>query len=229
VINIGRAFSYIFEDPDATGKLVTAAALGFVGAISLPILIGFVAWAALLGYQVELLRNLRDHNPRPLPNWDNYGDKISSGGNVIAAGIAYNLPNLLVGCLTLTTSNFWTEGFLGSTLAFTTLCCLTPFLLVYNLVAWPMLWIGLSRYADEGNIGVFFQFGDLFSVLRRNPSLTFQWLLAMLLASFVFGLLFVVPCIGWALSPALALPVQSHLIAQFTNRVERQPGKYGST
>ncbi|MBI5668368.1 MAG: DUF4013 domain-containing protein [Chloroflexi bacterium] len=224
-MNIGRAFSYAFEDPEISGKLVIMAALGFVGVITLPLLlVGLVAWAALAGYLVDLIRNLNDRRRYPLPRWENYGERISKGGHVLVALLVYNLPNIALVCLVLTTSNFWNEGVLGSSLSLVTLCCLLPLLLVYNLVTWPMLALGLSRYAEENNVVVFFQFGDLFNAVRRQQNLTVQWVLVMIGVSLVFALVLAIPCIGWLLAPALGLPVIGYLTAQYGYQAD-QPGR----
>ncbi len=224
-MNIGRAFSYAFEDPEISGKLVIAAALSFVGVITLPLLlVGLVAWAALAGYLVDLIRNLNDHRRYPLPRWENYGEKIGKGGNVLLALLVYNIPNLALSCLVLTTSNFWNEGVIGSTLSLVTLCCFVPLVLVYNFVTWPMLAIGLARYAEEHNVVTFFQFGDLFNVIQRRSAITAQWIVIMIGISLLFGLVFAIPCVGWLAAPPLAIPVMGYLTAQYAHRVD-QPGK----
>lgn len=224
-MKIGRAFSYAFEDPEISGKLVTAAALSFVGVITLPLLlVGLVAWAALIGYLVDLIRNLNNHHRFPLPRWENYGDKMSKGGHVLAALLVYNLPNLALACLTAATSNFWQEGVLGSALSLGTLCCGVPLLLVYNLLTWPMFALGLSRYADENNGVTFFQFGDLFNAVRRRLDVSLVWVLLMLAVTLLFALVFAIPCIGWLIAPPLALPVIGYLTAQYASQVD-QPGR----
>lgn len=208
-------------------KLAVAAALGFVGAITLPLLLaGLAAYALLLGALVELIRNLHDRKPWPLPRWNDLDAKLRRGGAVLTALLVYNLPNLLLGCCAALTSSFWGDGVLGNLLLATTLCCALPLLLAYNLLTWPMLALGLARYADEGNIVVFFQFGDLFAALRRRPGLTLQWLAVMVGVSLFFGLVFAIPCIGWIAAPPLALPVIGYLTAQYAVQIEGyQPGR----
>jgi hypothetical protein len=223
-MDIGRAFSYIFDDQEWTAKLLITAILAFVGTITLPLLlVGLVAWAALLGYLVELIHNLRDNHPTPMPRWDNYGEKITRGGNVLVAVILYGLPNLLPLCCSLTTSVMGTNGFIGGTLQLIVLCCIFPLLLIYNLITWPMLALGLARYAEEGNIAVFFQFGDLFDTLYRNLGPTMQWIIFTLLVNVVFGIIGAIPCAGWLVAPALAIPIHGYLIAQFTGLIDIFP------
>lgn len=223
-MNIGRALTYAFEDPAVGGKLVILAALGFIGTITLPLLlVGLLAWAAVMGYLVDLIHNLNNRRRYPLPRWDDYSAKIGKGGNVLAAALVYNLPNILVSCCLLTL-NFLDSRLLGGAAGLLALCCLGPALLLYNLAAWPMLALGLARYADEHTIVAFFQFGDLFNTLRRRPGLTLQWMLVMLVANLIFGLFFVIPCIGWLGAPALAVPVVGYLTALFAYQVD-QPGR----
>ncbi|RMF79800.1 MAG: DUF4013 domain-containing protein [Chloroflexi bacterium] len=210
-MDITHAFLYIFDDPDWMVKSLITAVTAIVATLLLPMLIGFVAWAALLGYGVDIIRNVRDGKARPLPEWENYGDKIAKGGNVLVAIIVYNLPNLLLSFCLLTA-----QGVLGDTLGLlVTLFCLLPFLLVYNLMTWPMLVVGVIRFSDTYRTGEFFRFGDLFNTARHNGSLTIQWMIFAWLAN--LGLLFVnvFPVVGWLLSAALTIPVQAHLIGQY--------------
>jgi hypothetical protein len=222
-VNISRAFSYAFDDKEWVNKLAILAVIAFASIISSILLIGLVGWALMLGYYVELVRNLRDNHPTPLPRWDRYGEKITEGASVLTAALVYSLPNFLIVCCIATTSGFWGDNFTGSFIGFGTMCCLTPILLVYNLITWPMLALGLSRYAEERNIGVFFQFSDLFSTVRRNLGLTLQWAFFALLDNFVLGIIVAIPCIGWAIAPALALPVHGFLLAQYTGQIETVP------
>lgn len=219
-MDIGRAFTFIFDDQEWTMKIGIAAAIAFVSIITTPILIGLVGWAALLGYQVDLIRNLRDGHHAPLPRWDDYADKITTGASVLTAGFIYALPNILVSCCMFATSGFWSDGFFGSAVGLGITCCIFPFLLIYNLTTWPMMALALGRYAEERNIGVFFQFGDLFDTLRRNMIPVLQWALYTIIANILFGIVAAIPCIGWAVAPALWIPVQGYLTSGMVSLIE---------
>ncbi len=78
-------------------------------------------------------------------------------------------------------------------------------------------------YAEEVNIGVFFQFGDLLSTVYRHLSDTFQWIFFSLVANFVLLILFAIPCIGQAVGPALAIPIYAYLASQLAGRIEDMP------
>lgn len=219
-VDLGRAFTYTFDDQEWAPKILISAGIALASAFTAPLLVGFVGLAALLGYQVELIRNLRDGHSTPLPRWDKYGDKIRSGANVLTAVIVYNIPNFIPVCCLATTSGLWGDGFIGSTAGLFFTCCLLPLLFVYNLVTWPMLALGIGRYAVENNIGVFFQFGDLFSTINRNLGVTLTWIIYTMIANFVLGLIGAIPCIGWAVAPALGIAIHGHLTAGLVAKIE---------
>ncbi|MBL8164198.1 MAG: DUF4013 domain-containing protein [Anaerolineae bacterium] len=219
-MDLERAIRYSFDDQEWAAKLLIAAAVGLFALFTSPLLIGLVGWAALLGYTTELIRNVRDHHPTPLPRWDDYGGKIRRGGNVLAAYIVYNLPNAVPVCCFALTGTFLSDSFIGSTTGLIVMCCVLPVLLVYNLIIWPMLALGMGRYAVEDNIGVFFQFGDLFTTLTANLNVTLQWVLYTFVVSFVMGIVGFIPCVGWAAAVALNVAVQGHLTGQLAMVVE---------
>lgn len=218
-MDISRAFTYIFDDSDWVGKLVITVVLTVFAFIPL---FGLIAVAALLGYVVELVRNVRENNPMPLPQWENFGDKIASGGSVLVAFIAYNLPNILLGCCAYTLST--TLGGSDSTpISLVVACCLTPIIIAYNVVAWPALAIGLIRFTETGKTGEFFRFGELYDTFTRHRSGTVRWILFTFVTNLLLLLLGVIPCIGWVAGPALLVPVQGHLLGQYARELDHAP------
>jgi O-antigen/teichoic acid export membrane protein len=220
-VDIARALTYIFEDEEWIPKLAIAVALVFAGIVLLPVfLVGLAAWALLLGYLVELVRNLRDQHPTPLPRWDHYTEKFSEGSRVLTAALVYNLPNLLVLCCVGAVPLVLGRDSATGGISLLVLCCLGPFILIYNLLSGAMLALGTARFADEGNIVVFFQFSDLFAALTRSPQQTLMWLILATVVNIGLGLVGILPCLGWFGVPAVGIMVQGHLLAQFANRVE---------
>lgn len=219
-MDLERAVRYSFDDQEWAAKLLIAAAIGLFALFASPLLIGLVGWAALLGYTVELIRNVRDHHPTPLPRWDDYGGKIRRGGSVLTACIVYNLPNFVPVCCLAATGSFLRDSFVGTTTNLVMLCCVVPMLLIYNLIIWPMLALGMGRYAVEDNIGVFFQFGDLFTTLTAHLNVTLQWIIYTFIVSFVMVIVAFIPCVGWAAAVALNVAVQGHLTGQLAMIIE---------
>jgi hypothetical protein len=219
-VNFGRALTYAFQDKEWAQKLLMVAVASFVGVILSPVLIGLAAWALVLGYHADVIRGLRASQPRPLPRWDRLGERMAAGGSILTAVIVYNLPNLLPLCCLLGTSLLFNNRFLGDTFNLVLLCCLTPLLIAYNVVTWPMIALGTARYAEERNIGVYFQFTDLLVTLWGRLDITVQWMLATFFTSVVLGFIFAIPCVGWAAAPALWVPVQAYFTARLAMLVD---------
>lgn len=224
-MDVTRAFSYIFEDEDWVGKLVMVIIWTLVAAIPL---IGLIGAAALAGYAVELLRNMRKGEAAPLPRWDNVGDKIMDGANVLIAAFVYNLGNILLICgMMILTPAFGLVSEEGaaamSTIALAITCCLSVLILAYNLVVWPLVAVGTIYYSQSGQINAYFQLGRIWGTVNRYMGPTIQWLLFSILAGFVIGLFNIVPCLGWLAGLALGLPVQAHLLGQFAGMIDDKP------
>jgi uncharacterized protein involved in cysteine biosynthesis len=222
-MEFGRAFTYFLDDREWTPKLLISAGVAFFSVFTSILLIGLLGWALLLGYLVELIHNLNSGLPTPLPRWANYTELLRRGGNVLAALIVYSLPLLIPICCYVTTSSFWGDNFIGSAIGFGVWCCIVPLVLIYNLVTWPMFALAVVRYAEEDNIGVFFQFGDLLSTVYRHTSDTLQWIFFSLVANFVLLIIFAIPCIGQAVAPALAIPIYAYFASHFAARIEDMP------
>lgn len=226
-MDITRAFGYVFEDDEWVNKIVMVVIWTFVSAIPL---VGLVGVAALAGYVIELLQNMEKGSTKPLPQWDNLGDKIGNGFNVLIASIVYNIPNFLLSCglIFLMPSFGMSDGSTpsgagGAALAIT--CCLTLIMLGYNLLIWPLLALGTIRYARIGQITAYFQVSDLWATMNRHMSKTGQWLIFSIFAGIILGFINVIPCIGWLVSLALTVPVQGHLLGQFALELEKRKSK----
>ena len=226
-MDIARAFTFAFEDDEWVSKLVLVVIWTFIAAIPV---VGLVGFAALAGYTVELLRNMRRGQENPLPQWDNLGDKISHGFNVLIATLVYNIPNVLLACgfLFLAPSFGPADGQAASTASSAALaitCCLTVVVLGYNVIIWPLIALGTMRYVESRQITAYFQVSDLWATINRHMGQTAQWMIISFFATLVLGILNAIPCIGWLASLALTVPVQGHLLGQFALGLEKPKGK----
>ncbi len=221
-MNFSRAFSYIFEDRNWPTKLgmtllVTAAAL-----LLTPVIIGLGVWTIVLGYQSDLVRNWRAGSSHPLPQWGQWESHLRTGANILAATIVYNLPNVLVSCCVAFVGPSIAGTFTGMGTTLLSVCCVIPLLLIYNLIAWPMLALGMALYQDEGRIGVYFEFSRLFALVREHSNLTIQYLLTSACAGLIFALLSAT-IIGAIGALALSVPVMGALTGQYTVRIVGRP------
>lgn len=87
--DIGKAFSYVFEDPDWIRKALIGCLFYLLGFV----LIGI---PFVVGYEIQIVRNVLDNKERPLPDWDNLGEKFKDGLAFIGITLVYSLPLILV-------------------------------------------------------------------------------------------------------------------------------------
>lgn len=211
-MELSRAFTYIFEDKEWVSKIVIIILMGFASIIPI---FGLLAVCALLGYITDITKNVRNGHPRPLPKWTDYGAKISSGAYVLLAMVIYNLPLILLLVMLYSFSNVIGTSLFGGLAYVVIIGCALPVLFIYTIVAWSMLAIGVIRYGETGDNGVFYRFSKLFRVLQYNSGLTLRWVFASIISNLILTLVALIPCIGWVVTPALQMPVQGYLLGQY--------------
>jgi hypothetical protein len=225
-----KSFAYTFEDKEWPTKL------GLGALISMIPILNF-AWS---GYLVEIIRNVMDQTPEPLPAWDDLEKKFKEGLLLFAAGVIYASPVLIALCLPLGVSAFSglfsgnrniqdVAQMLTETAGIVFLCLLCVFLL-YGLVfsiLYPAILILFSR---EGTFASCFKLREAVALIRKNAAAFFTaWSLSVvasigvgLLVGFVNMVVGFVPCIGWIIGLVLTLgsgvystAVYAHLFGQF--------------
>ena len=82
-MDIGKAFSYVFEDEQWISKVLLGGVI---------LLIPIVGWIAVSGYMVKIAQNVAQGNPRPLPQWGEFGDHFMRGLYAFVIGLVYLIP-----------------------------------------------------------------------------------------------------------------------------------------
>lgn len=224
-MDIGKAFSYPFEDDEWLTKL-------FLGAVISAVPILNFAWS---GYTVDIVRNVMDGVSLPLPDWDDFGDKFVKGFLIWAAGFIYSLPALIFACLPI--------GFLaipaiaeGSNLSDTfyavftgigifLICLIVLYLLVFSFY-YPAVYINFAR---KGTFGSCFEISEIIKIVSEKTSeyLT-AWLISIvgaiivgIIIAIAVGLISWILCIGWiigwfisAIGSVYMYLIFSHLFGQ---------------
>ncbi|MFN8527911.1 MAG: DUF4013 domain-containing protein [Anaerolineae bacterium] len=212
-MTITRAFTFVFEDPDWVNKLVVLILIVAVSGVFSPFLIGLLGLAIVLGYQGQLIRNVRASATPLLPRWDDFGRLLSDGLPVLVALIVYTLPNLLIGGVTwFTTSAAGNTSIVSGGVSLAIACCLFPLILVYNLVTLPMFTIAQGRYAENHQVNSFFEIGSLWDVLRTQFDAVAQWWIGMVIVGLAFSAASLIPCLGWLVAMGL-LPTTTGALA----------------
>ena len=226
-MNFNRAFRYIFDDKDWLTKV----------GLGLLIMIVPVLNFAWIGYQVQIIRNVRRNEAVVLPTWDDLGKKFMDGLMIVLAGMIYVLPIILVALVPLALllvpvlasehQNLFTALMAGSTFV---IFCLSCGIILYALALSVLTPIMQIHYAEAGTFAACFKVREFLAVVRKHASTFFTiWLVVLgisLAAStatgMVTGFIVWIPFLGQLLAfvvglagSAYALYFSSHLYGQF--------------
>lgn len=86
-MDIGRAFSFIFQDPAWIRKIIILAVL---------FLVPIIGWLLIGGYALRLLKNVINGEAQPLPEWDDWGGDLAGGFKAFLVGLVWSIPLFIV-------------------------------------------------------------------------------------------------------------------------------------
>ena len=207
-MNIGKAFTYVFEDPDYIKK---------IGIAALMALIPIAGWLILLGWGVEITRRVIRGQSQPLPEWTDFGALFMQGLKAFGIIFVYVLPILVVnGCVQLAQIPLASQqandtmGLIIMGLSILSGCLSSIFGIALGLLLPPVLGI----FADTGDISAAFRVGDVIALLRANIGAYLLALVGGFLSSIIASLGVIACCIGVFVTFALATAVNAHLHGQ---------------
>lgn len=222
-MDFGKAFTFMFEDPDWLRKLGIGTLVGLAGILFSPLLIGFIPLIMLLGYTLDTLRNVMDGRGRPLPDWEDWGGFLKRGFRLCAALFIWALPIILI-ALPLTVGGTLTDQNSSGTEAVGAILitCSSCLLLLWGLVLALFTPAIYARVARTERFASAFELGKLWSFTRDNIgnvviALLLTWV-AGLIATVIASLGIIALGIGLLVSIPFAnlwqYLVQAHLFGQ---------------
>lgn len=233
-MDVAKAFNYVFEDERWMGKLGLGALISLLSFLILPAFL-------LYGYAIGITRNVMNDEKRPLPEWEDLGTLLKDGLAMFLAGIVYTLPFWLLVCIAFAA----TIGFggLGEATQISEDAVTAGILATYGLVACLIILLALAfffispaiaiQYVREGDLAACFRFGEVLAIVRDNFG---DILIAGLtpfavsfVMSIVFGVLSIIPCLGWIASILLSVAAGPYLTAVTGHLYGQIAGKVGGT
>ena len=199
-MDIGRAFSFVFQDPRWVSKI----AIG-----SLLILIPIFGWFVVYGYAMRVLRLVAtEGTDLPLPEWDSLGELFVEGFRGFAVFFVWYLP--VIGfsiCVSFALGGFDAEesgnGFFAN-------CLTLPFQLLIGFVV-PA---AVARATVERRFGAGLEVAEVIRLVRERAGDYLLLVVMGIVASIVASLGLIAFCIGILVTIFYAVLFQAHLYGQ---------------
>ena len=215
-MDYGGAFTYMFSSDNWLKKIVLGVAMSLA-----PILGPLV----LLGWSLDVLRNLSDEAPDPIPDWtgDDFARWLGRGLGLNVALLTFFLPVLVIVIL-LTFCSLALGTWVGSEFAeaggFISVCLSCLGIILYFLVSLGAQ-VVFVRYASTDRLDVGLDYAQTFQLVSAN-----------IVPLLIITILLIIAAIGVALLGVLTLgifllvaPVYFSLIfAYFGAELSFQPG-----
>jgi uncharacterized protein DUF4013 len=222
-MDIGKAFSYVFEDERWISKILLGGVFIFIPIVNF----------AVFGYTLKLAQNVAQGNPRPLPEWGEFGDHFMRGLYWIVIQLVYLLPALLLygvfACVLVGIGSAASDrssdgaGALGALSA-----CLLPVIFVVAIAGAVLAYAGIARFAATNSLSEAFKFAEVIALVRNNLG---DWLMLLLVAilSGVVGQLGFIACgVGVLFTAFYAQCVNGHALGQLIAKLGLMGNPYAT-
>ena len=210
-MDLGRSFSYAFEDEDWTTKLAITAVIEIIPIVNL----------AVMGWALNLIKNMLNGVEKPLPDWSDLGSQFTSrwvaGLMAAIAYFVYDLPWIVLQAILNSVSNgLFGRGELG-VMVVAASCGIAVLGAIYSALITLPYSVALMRYSSTRDFNHFFQFARNIELARQNLSTLVMLIVTVFVANILLAILFVIPCVGWLLallSVTVFAVVIGHLVGQ---------------
>ena len=223
-MDIGSAFTYVFDDEDWIKKVAIGGGIAIAGIILLPVLlVGLLLFFPLAGYMIKVIQNIRDGEAKPLPEWDDFGGLFKTGFFVTLIAIIYQIPAIVFSCASALAQNAPAMTNLDSDMVgivVTLGACLSCVQIILSLAASILLPAAWIRYAQYETLGSAFQFGEIFNFISNNIGDYIITILLSWVASFIAFFGVILCLIGVFFTTFWAILVSANLYGQLARKAQ---------
>lgn len=219
-MDIGKAFSFVFEDKDWVVKILIAIGILVAGFVLSWLLIpAIVAGIVLNGYALEITRRVIRGDATVLPPWEAWGQIFVDGLMVAIITFVYALPIIILSLCLGVPAQWVAEGSATSISARETISIfmsssLGCFGLLWGIVMSLMVPAAIARYAVSSNLADAFQLGEVFALVRNNLGTYLLTAVMVWATGIMAGLGLLVCFVGVLFTAVYSQLVNGHLYGQ---------------
>ena len=205
-MDIGKSIGYVFEDKKWIEKVLIGGILMLIPILG-PIL--------MVGYGVQIVRNVRQHAPEPLPEWDEWGTKLAEGFKLFIIQFLWGLPLFFLMFFMFIPAALAGDSDAGSAFASFLMLCFSCFTIIYAIVLWLAVPAITIKFAETGELSDGFKFGEILDFTKRHVGQIIVVAIVSWLVYMVAGLIGMVLCgIGTLFTMFWASLVYYHMVGQ---------------
>jgi len=217
-MEFGRAFSYVFKDPDWLKKVALTGLIGLI-----PVL----GQLYLLGWGLEISRRVIKGESELLPEI-NFGGFLGKGFQAWVIALVYAIPVIilqlpiqLVGPLSAALQ--MDQDTLGYIMIAVSVCC-GGLLLIYSIFLGFMVPAALGNFVSKNQLGAGLRFGEVFALVKAAPVAYLLVLVGNILVGLIAPLGAIACVIGVIVTQAYSLSVMGHFIGQAYREASKKLG-----
>lgn len=215
-MDIGKAFSYVFEDEKWLTKVLIGGLLVWIPIVNF----------AVIGYSLKISENVARGVERPLPEWSDFGDLFMRGLYYIIITLVYSIPIILLVCVgggilgaltgaaSAAAESSDSVGAAGGAALGLGLILFYLVIIVLGLLTSLLVYPAVARYVATGQLSEAFKFGEVFKMFRSAPGTWIILLLVAILASFIGSLGGIACGVGALFTLVYARMIDGHALGQ---------------
>ena len=222
-MDIGKAFTYVFEDPKWMMKVLIGGLVGLVPIVNF----------AAIGYMLTTLKNVAEGQQYPMPEWSDFGGFFMKGLYAFVGALVYFAPLILIYCcmgvvtfgagaMSGSGSSSGAGDAVGGVIGIVSVClqCVGG---LYGLVAGVTLYAPMTRFAMSANqLSIFWDFRTNFDLIMKNATNYIIALLIGIVASFVAGFGIILCVVGLFFTTFWSYMVSAYMFGQFWRTAQGQ-------
>jgi hypothetical protein len=195
----------MFKDEDWIKKILIGGVVGIIPIVNF----------AAIGYIIQIIRNVRDGQALPLPEWDEFGKYFVDGLWIFLIFLVWSIPIILVACLQGIGTAVLAEASEDAANAFGVISvCFSCVIVLWALVIAAVSPAILVRYAEIGEFMAGFQFSEILNIIRANVGNYIIVILLIWVASLIASFGVILCVIGVIFTQFWSYLVTGNLVGQ---------------